>query len=138
MTCPSCLLQELQAEQQQLVHGRCGHPLHRHHKEMELHDPGPAGFRYLATGLYHVPREFSTFSIPSLSGSRWGKEEGYSNSVRDCAEFEFRGTVCYKAVPTQILIPPVESLVFCLRLWFYSYWEYSVTCSFILPSAHTP
>lgn len=52
------------------------------------------------------------FSIPSLSGSRWGEGEGYSNSVRDCAEFEFRGTVCYKAVPTQILIPPVESFVF--------------------------
>jgi hypothetical protein len=39
--------QELQAEQQQSVHGCRGHSLHRHYQEVELHDPGPAGLRYL-------------------------------------------------------------------------------------------
>lgn len=57
-TCPpwsntpsSLSRQELQAEQQQPVHGGGGHPLHRHHKEVELGGSGPAGHRYPMAAL---------------------------------------------------------------------------------------
>ena len=75
----SHLGQDLQAQQQQPVHGRGGHPLHRHHEEVELHDHGPAGFRYLIISLPHVLREDRQgWAVPFLfllkgqdGGGRW-------------------------------------------------------------------
>lgn len=62
-TSSSLSRQELQAEQQQPVHGSRGHPVHRHHKEVELGDPGPAGHRYPMAAF---PDRHGEGSVPSF------------------------------------------------------------------------
>lgn len=76
------LRQELQAEQQQPVHGCSGHPLHRHHKEVELCDPGPAGLRYLMAASHPMGPRLTGVGRVCVSSvlSRYGgeKEDGLS------------------------------------------------------------
>lgn len=84
-TCPpwsntpsSLSRQELQAEQQQPVHGGGGHPLHRHHQEVELGGSGPAGHRYPMAAL---PDRHGEGSVRLLSFYVMEARRGVRNGV---------------------------------------------------------